>query len=59
MSFISSFDITSIVLLCEAEDEGWWRKAEEEEWRPDPKMFYVFLHLVVNCNGIKMILANG
>ena len=39
MSFISSFDIISIALLCELEDKGWWSEAEEEEWQPDPKIF--------------------
>ena len=33
MSFISSFDFISIVLLCEAESEEWW---------PDPKSFLCY-----------------
>ena len=40
MSFISSFHIICIVLLCEAEDEGRLGKAEDEE-RPDPKTFFM------------------
>ena len=55
MSFISSFDIINIVLLCEAEDEG----------RPDPKIFLCIPAsaadaTVVNPNGIKKAFgANG
>ena len=33
MSFISSFDIISIVLSCEADDEGRGSEAEEEQRR--------------------------
>ena len=55
MSFISSFDINSIVLLCEVEDEARW---------PDPKIFLCIPAsapdaAAVNPNGIKALLANG
>ena len=59
MSFISSFDIVSAV------DEGWWGKAEDEEWRrPDIKIFLCIPAsgadaAAVNPKGIKTILANG
>ena len=53
MSSISLFDIISVIVLL----------------LPDPKIFYVFLHLLlmvlqfdgaaVNPKGIKMLLANG
>ena len=67
MSSISSFDIISIVLLllCEAEDEGLWDKAEEEKWRrPDSKIFLCILAssahaAAVNPKGIKTLWANG
>ena len=55
MSFISSFDIISFVLLCEAESEG---------CLPDPKTFFC-IHAsaayaaAVNRKGIKTLLANG
>ena len=55
MSFISSFDIISILLLCEAYSEG---------CLPDPKVFLCIPvsaadAAVVNPKGIKMLLANG
>ena len=55
MSFISSFDIISIVLLCEAYSEG---------CLPDPKIFLCIPAsaadaAAVNPNGIKTLLANG
>ena len=57
-SFISSFDITSVVLLS-------LRGVEEEEWRqPDPKIF-LYIHAsaadaaVFNRKGTKTLLANG
>ena len=55
MSFISSFHIAIIVLLCKAEDEG---------WSTDPKSFSCIPAsacdaAVVNLNGIKMLPANG
>ena len=55
MSFISSFDIISIViLLCEAEDEGRW---------PDPNIFLCIPASAVdaaagNPKGIKTLLAS-
>ena len=45
-------------------DEGWWGKAEEEEWpRPDPKIFFCIPvsapdSAAVNPKGIKTLLAN-
>ena len=65
MPFISSFDIISIVLLlCKAEDEGWWGKAEEEWSRPDHMIFLCIPAsaadaAAVNPNGIKTLLTNG
>ena len=64
MPFISSFDIISIVLLCEVEDEGWWSEAEKEEWRPNPKIFLCIPAsaadaAAVNPKRIKTHLANG
>ena len=55
MSFISSFDIISIVLLCEAYSEG---------CLPDPKIFLCIPAsaadaAAVNPKGIKTLLANG
>ena len=55
MSFISSFDIISIVLLCEAYSEG---------CLPDPKIFLCIPAsaadaAAVNPKGIKTVLANG
>ena len=56
MSFISPFDIISIVLLsC---------KGEEEWWRPDPKTFLCIPAsaadaAALNPNGIKTLLAHG
>ena len=55
MSFISSFDIISAVLLCEAESKRWW---------PDPKIFLCIPAsaadaYAVNPRGIKKLLANG
>ena len=50
------FDIISVVVLCET---------EEEEWRrPDPKIFLCIPAsaadaTAVNPRGIKMLLANG
>ena len=55
MSFISSFDIISIELLCEAESKG---------CLPDPKIFLCIPAsaadaAAVNPKGIKTLLANG
>ena len=51
MSFISSFDIISIVLLC---------KADSERCLPDPNIFLCIpASAAANPNGIKTILANG
>ena len=55
MSFISSFDIISIVLLCEAEEEEW-------QW-PDPKICLCISvsaadATAVNPKGIKTLFAN-
>ena len=60
MSFISSFDIISILLLCEAEDEGRW----SEEWQQsDAKVFLCIIapadDAAVNPEGIKTFLTNG
>ena len=56
MSSISSFDIISIALLCEAEEEEWQQ--------PDPKIFLCIPEsaadaAAVNPKGIKTYLANG
>ena len=55
MSFISSFDVISTILLCEAESEG---------CLPDPKIFLCIPTsaadaAAVNPKGIKTLLANG
>ena len=64
VSFISSLDVISIVLLCKAEDEGQLCEAKEYGWWPDPM---IFLYIpapaadagAVNPKGIKTFLANG
>ena len=61
MSFISSFDIISIALLCEAEDEGRW----SEEWRQSDAKVFLCTPVsaadaaTVNPEGIKKFLTNG
>ena len=65
MSFISSFDIISVVLFDKAKSKGRLCGAEEEEWRrPDPKIFLCIPAsaadaAAVNPGGIKTLLANG
>ena len=47
---MSLFDIISVVVLCEA----------EEEWRPDPNIFLCIpTSASVNPKGINTLLANG